>query len=321
MLSSYFWGNNTILRNVARLKYSYRKKNEVSKPQEVLKTVKEIREKGYSVRSNLFESSDFESLIAKYTDHLENKLNIELPCLGNSLVDPHKHRELIEKSFALPNSELKKLGVTFDHGDFKSYSEILEKFNPSTLKVNIPSEKIFYDFLLNEFICSVVEEYMGFRPFLMEAYFRRNFPSSYEVMNHKWHRDLNNKFFLLKVFFFLSDCDEESGPHEFVEGSHKDFTLNGKTYYKDSEIDDNFSPQRRVLSILKRGSVVFEDTRGLHRANIPRTKQRDLGYAIFLPRRKGMVLQNPLYTIESETFKKLNSIQQSFIPEENIVQP
>jgi hypothetical protein len=167
----------------------------------------------------------------------------------------------------------------------------------------------------------VVEEYMGLTPLLQEAYMRRNFPSPYRTMNHYWHRDLNHQTHLLKAFLFLTDCHVENGPHEFVSGSHTDLTLNGKRYYSDHEVESyaRSSNHPVIKSVVKAGTVILEDTRGLHRAVVPMKGYRDLGFAVFAPFPWYRPYRISHYQISSEVYQALNSQQKKFIPASSVI--
>jgi hypothetical protein len=135
-------------------------------------------------------------------------------------------------------------------------------------------------------------------------------------MNHYWHRDINHNFHLLKMFVFLSDCTIETGPHEFIQGSHSNHNiLNGQRYYKDEQIDELYPPshKNRILSIVKAGTVVIENTHGLHRATIPRAGHRDLGFGVFMPIPSFYRHKN--YHFPKETYDSLSPMQRAFIPE------
>lgn len=152
-------------------------------------------------------------------------------------------------------------------------------------------------------------------PHLAETYVRRNYPSPFRTMNHYWHRDLNNRHYLLKIFFFLSDCSLENGPHEFIRGSHTRFNvLNGKRYFSDQEVDAVYPPRGadRVVSEVKAGTVILEDTRGVHRAQMPRAGYRDLGYAVFVPLPAGVSAR--YYNFPRSALAQLSDFQKAFIP-------
>lgn len=208
-----------------------------------------------------------------------------MPCLAQAKVDRLKHSELIDNKFKYSNAKLNSHGVCFNKEDILNYKQVVSDFRPSTLKISMFNKLEHFNLWLNPYILKLIESYMGVVPFLTEAYSRRNFPAEYKVMNHNWRRDNNHEHDLLKAFLFLSDCDITDGPHEFVIGSHKYLAPSGYHYFQDKEVDALYPPgsERRYVSKVKAGAIILEDTRGLHRAAIPTTGERDLGYAIFFP--------------------------------------
>ena len=68
-----------------------------------------------------------------------------------------------------------------------------------------------------------------------------------------------------------------------------------------------------LVSKVKSGTIIIEDTRGLHKAGIPKKLYRDLGFAVFLL--PNMLRKpRPLYRIEKSTFDHLTQEQKLFIP-------
>ncbi len=157
---------------------------------------------------------------------------------------------------------------------------------------------------------------MGVRPYLAEAYIRRNFPAKYKVMNHFWHRDRNHPDHLLKAFLFLTDCEIENGPHEYIAGSVIDRQLDGKPYFSEEEVDSIYPKDdyRRIKSIVKAGTIILEDTRGLHRATIPTKGIRDLGFAVFVPHPFYSSWESKYYNIDKKLFHSLSKRQKEYIP-------
>ena len=163
-------------------------------------------------------------------------MNFEFPCLAQSLIDEIKHADLVAKSFRAPLIELKQRGLTFDAADIKDYRDIVSRFRPSTLKLLMPNSVDYFSLWLDPIVTSVIEGYMGFRPMLREAYIRRNFPCSYRVMNHNWHRDTNHKHYLLKAFIFFNDCKIDTGAHRYIAGTTNTTEIRDKIYYTDEEV-------------------------------------------------------------------------------------
>jgi len=75
----------------------------------------------------------------------------------------------------------------------------------------------------------------------------------------------------LKFFIFLTDVDTLTGPHVFVEGSHRTGAIpaslrgKGQVRYSDEEVGLAFPGERQREFTVARGTVVAEDTRGLHK--------------------------------------------------------
>ncbi|MCE2517065.1 MAG: hypothetical protein J4F41_04365 [Alphaproteobacteria bacterium] len=160
---------------------------------------------------------------------------------------------------------------------------------------------------------------MGFVPNLTEAYIRRNFPSSFRVMNFNWHRDTNHDKYLVKAFIFFTDCDIDTGAHHYIAGSINDPRFRDKAYFSDDEINSAWpiGSDDHMISTVPAGTIIIEDTRGLHKAGIPKRGYRDLGFAIFTPP-NSFVKSKPYFQIHHSTYKSLSKNQQAFITKQNL---
>ena len=75
----------------------------------------------------------------------------------------------------------------------------------------------------------------------------------------------------LKFFFYITDVDEDKGPHSFVEGSHKDggipYSMTSKGYSRlsDEEVLSHYGKDRIKVFSAPKGTIIAEDTRGLHK--------------------------------------------------------
>lgn len=282
--------------------------------------VKDLKQKGYIILDEFISPNDLIQFQKEYREKLEKNLKFETPCLAQTLIDPVQHEAQIKNYFKYKPTELVNFGLTFDSSNLSSYEDTLVQFKPSTLKTYLTDIPSFYSLWLDERLLNIIEGYMGIRPHLVEAYLRRNFPAKYKVMNHFWHRDTNHPDFLLKAFIFFSDCKITNGPHEYISGSISDLTVSGKPYYTDEEVDSVYPPnsKNRIQSVVKAGTVILEDTRGLHRATIPEEGFRDLGFAVFLPLSKFSNPLAPMYSIPKDYFESLSARQKSYIPKQNI---
>jgi ectoine hydroxylase-related dioxygenase (phytanoyl-CoA dioxygenase family) len=75
----------------------------------------------------------------------------------------------------------------------------------------------------------------------------------------------------LKVFIYLTDVGADDGPHTYIAGSHRTGAMprhllkKGYARLTDDEVLDHFGRDALVEFCAPRGTVILEDTRGLHK--------------------------------------------------------
>jgi hypothetical protein len=75
----------------------------------------------------------------------------------------------------------------------------------------------------------------------------------------------------LKLFIYLTDVEAANGPHCFIEGSHRTggipsaLLARGYARIRDSDVFDHYVKATEVQFVAPRGTVIAEDTRGLHK--------------------------------------------------------
>lgn len=133
---------------------------------------------------------------------------------------------------------------------------------------NINFQKILFD----SSIINFSQLYLNSYPVIDNVSAWWSFPSEQPDKNAAqwWHFDLDRPKWL-KFFFFLTDCSIENGAHSFVRGSHKNngipWSLRKKGYERlnDNDVEKNF-PKKDIIDIVAtKGSLLIEDTRGLHK--------------------------------------------------------
>ena len=122
----------------------------------------------------------------------------------------------------------------------------------------------------------------------------------------------------MKVFYFFNDCTEDNGPHHYIDQSHRNFSVNGKRYYSEEEVFSKYHKSQEIKSIVKKGTVIIEDTRGLHKAGMPKEGFRDLGYAVFSPLTILGQAKVSYYSMDRKLHENLSSYQKKFIPRSSI---
>lgn len=87
------------------------------------------------------------------------------------------------------------------------------------------------------------------------------------------HRDLDS-LRGFKIFFYLTDVGEESGPHVFVKGSHRSRQLSTGRALTDAEVEAAFGVHDTVAMTGPAGSWFLGDTYGVHKGALPRRGRR-----------------------------------------------
>lgn len=84
----------------------------------------------------------------------------------------------------------------------------------------------------------------------------------------------------LKFFIYLTDVTPESGPHKFIEGSHRTGGIpprlldKGYSRLSDEEVALFYPAEKFIEFVAPRGTIIAEDTRGLHKAQHVRRGNR-----------------------------------------------
>ena len=110
------------------------------------------------------------------------------------------------------------------------------------------------------------------------------------VASQKWHRDPEERT-IIKMFIYLSDVDEESGPFTYIKGSQRGGRYGAlfpqkpprSSYPEESEVLARVREEDIFQCVGKAGSVIFADTAGLHRGGFAKSKKRIMFTAGFYP--------------------------------------
>lgn len=106
-------------------------------------------------------------------------------------------------------------------------------------------------------------------------------PEAAPVSSQRWHRDPEDKR-MCKVFLYVNDVDEGSGPFTYARGSHYGGRYGHifpqhppKGTYPNAEAVKRAIPKDEVAPFMGRaGTLVFADTAGLHRGGYATEKER-----------------------------------------------
>lgn len=153
----------------------------------------------------------------------------------------------------------------------------------------LPSVKLLVQ---DKFLFSLVSLYLGAPAHLhtCQAWWQYPMGQDHNPSNAQlWHRDRDD-LSELKLFFYATDVDNESGPHAFIPKSHRPDLFSelfpesslSNTIINGSDnqfFDDSFLSSVGFYGVIKKwigpaGTCFLEDTRGFHRAYLPISKPR-----------------------------------------------
>ena len=125
-------------------------------------------------------------------------------------------------------------------------------------------------------ILQIVGRYIGCKPTIDDINAWWSLPNRAAPREEQFfHRD-NDSIRFLKMFIYLTDVEEDSGPHVFIPGSHltDEFSELGGRRFEDEEL-----ARAGLLDCAKHfvgpfGMTFLEDTSGLHKGQLPIDKPR-----------------------------------------------
>jgi len=131
---------------------------------------------------------------------------------------------------------------------------------------------------LDERLLSIASAYLGGPAAIGGSNLRRSFKNSLTEFDTLWFHSDPNSPRILKVFFYLTDVDENSGPFCHVRGSHRKKFGGWRVSYRltDDDILRHYTSSDIKLALGRPGSVVFADTTGFHRGTKCKSRDRDM---------------------------------------------
>lgn len=204
-------------------------------------------------------------------------------------------KQLNQKGYAVfPNALNKEMLEYFTNFGFKQNASVrpMEASDHSKprQKARVNLEKplaIRYDFdegllvndpvvqslMADKSLLAVAQEYLGSAPYsdVTGMWWHTDFSDEPNPeAATMWHFDMDRVKWL-KYFFYITDVTTETGPHCFVEGTHQTNGIPSKILKQgyaritDQEVSECFDKQQIIEFIAQKGTLIIEDTRGLHK--------------------------------------------------------
>ena len=123
-------------------------------------------------------------------------------------------------------------------------------------------------------VLSLAGAYLGCCPTLSSVGLRWSFPSRSKAADvQRFHRDPDDWRFV-KLFVYLTDVDENSGPHVYVQGSHRsDLQMRARPYDL-AYIEGKYGKSAATAVLGQKGTAFMADTLGIHMGRPPVDRPR-----------------------------------------------
>jgi hypothetical protein len=166
---------------------------------------------------------------------------------------------------------------------------------------------IFLRFAVQPVILDIANAYFGMLTRLLYYNVWHNLPIQSEARESQlWHRDPEDRQ-ILKLFVYLSDVDQGSGPLSYAPGTHalgavktvpeSRLLKEGSTYVRrsdDVQMSAVISRENWITALGPKATIVFVDTRGYHKGGLVRDHDRIVYTCMFNSRASSYPLRHEL---------------------------
>lgn len=146
------------------------------------------------------------------------------------------------------------------------------------------TESVFASLGLSQSLLAIADSYLRMTTHL--RYYNVWYTTASTGMSREsqlWHFDREDNY-ILKVFLYLDDVDEGTGPFTYAPGTHRngkyrsiqpEFIMEGNVKRTtDEQMAKVYPRENWKVGIGKKGTIIFADTRGYHKGGEARSKDR-----------------------------------------------
>jgi len=216
------------------------------------------------INNDLFPKLDHESALESirelgyFKDFTLSKSHLQKlidRCQNHSVIAKGDRAKLIKVDYYNPkNPHLDE--CQYDYGDIEGWKEV-------------------DDIVKSNKILNIARSYLGVEPVVHNTTIWWSFPlltqdgDIIETHYYGYHYDIDDVKFL-KLFIYLNDVDDKTGPHVVISGSHR--KRSWKTILNrrlNNDVAERWFNNRSVKIVGEAGSAFFEDTFAYHKGTTP----------------------------------------------------
>ncbi len=220
---------------------------------------------------------------------------------------------------SLKNKTLKKMEAT--HGNAISLMLNSKDGAPGLLKGDakwLTTFEEMYEISSDPLLLSIVQSYLGVPPIFNTpiAFISSSVkPKTAKELSDNaqlYHHDMHRLGFV-KVFVYLTDVDEKSGPHTLIKGSHRSrpSALWADGRHTDEAIVKNKQDGKEVRIAGKAGTIFLVDTSALHKGLRPEVGHRIMAQVQYTNSLFGRPLAKSDHKVEMAQTSKSKEIEEA----------
>ena len=130
-------------------------------------------------------------------------------------------------------------------------------------------------------ILEIAQQFLGGKPAVSGIASWWSYANCEEAQNAQlYHRDYDNWKFC-KIFLYLTDVDEGSGPTTYVKNTSNLPTFRDIRRIMDHEVAETFPAEDVVKLTCPKGTVFMADTYGIHKGQLPEKNDRLIFFVLY----------------------------------------
>jgi hypothetical protein len=162
--------------------------------------------------------------------------------------------------------------------DFGRSEVLFDPERPTAVRYDYPADVLLdnpdvQSLLADQSILALVQDYLGAPPVadVLNMWWHTNYSERPDAQAAQFFHFDMDRIKWLKVFIYLTDVGPDNGPHSFVRGSHRTggipWSLLQRGYKRltDRDVERCYAKDACREFSAPRGSIIIEDTRGLHK--------------------------------------------------------
>jgi hypothetical protein len=159
--------------------------------------------------------------------------------------------------------------------------ERCDPLHPRAVRYDFPTQALLDNedvqaLLADPTLLSIAQAYLGCLPRadVLSMWWHTNFHSQPDSEAAQFYHFDMDRIRWIKVFIYLTDVGPADGAHSFIQGSHRTGAIppallsKGYVRLSDDEVLQHFGANNRMDFHAPRGTIIVEDTRGLHKGNV-----------------------------------------------------